>query len=132
MRLERLARPAIAALAILVAAGCDGVTEPRVPLGAAGVYVLANVSGRGPASGSFSLSSSGRAERRVRYAGQPGEEVHVGSFEVTPPEVVFTLHDPATPAAYVWSVRGEWRGTSFTFRHPDPADGPDIIETYRQ
>ena len=31
---------------------------------------------------------------------------------------------------YTWPVRGEWRGSSFTIRYPDPADGPDIVETY--
>jgi hypothetical protein len=68
----------------------------------------------------------------VRYTGFAGEDVMIGSFEVAPPQIIFSLHPQATPAAYTWTVRGELSERRFSFRYPDPADGPDIVETFRR
>lgn len=121
----------LASLALAVAVACDDATAPLNPSQAAGTYVLESVSGRGPVSGSFILNSDGTAERRVRYVGQTAEDVHVGSFEIVTPDIVFSLH-PLPPAAYVWTLHGEWSGARFSIRYPDPADGPDIVETFRR
>lgn len=131
MRFANLARPAVAALALIVVGACDDATAPLNPSDAAGTYLLESVSGRGPVSGSFILKPDGTAERRVRYAGTPEEDVYVGSFEITSPDIVFSLH-PQPPAAYVWTLHGEWSGERFSIRYPDPADGPDIVETFRR
>jgi len=96
-----------------------------------GVYVLESVSGRGPAEGTFILGADGWATRQVRYAGNSSASVMVGSWRVEAGEISFGLQTKMTDA-YMWPVRGEWRGTGFTIRYPDPADGPDIVETYRR
>ena len=55
----------------------------------------------------------------------------VGSWRIEAGEIAFGLQENPVQA-YMWPVRGEWRGTGFTIRYPDPADGPDIVETYRR
>jgi hypothetical protein len=120
--------------ALAVGAGChDGPTTPRVLLdAAAGTYDLQTVIGRGPATGTFTLNAAGQAVRRVRYVvSSPLEQVSSGPFTIDADGISFSLTDVSSPA-YSWPVRGEWRGTSFTIRYPDPADGPDIVETYRR
>jgi hypothetical protein len=119
-------------LVLLTAFACESSTEPTTLHDAAGLYVLDSVTGRGPVSGSFMLTTDGRAERRIRYATQPGEYVASGTFEVTAPQIVFSLHEEGTVASYEWIVRGELNGRSFSIHYPDPADGPDIVETYRR
>jgi hypothetical protein len=119
--------------ALAVSAGChDGPTTPRVLLAAAaGTYELQTVIGRGPATGRFVLTADGGAERRVRYVvSSQVEHVATGTFAIGPDGIAFSLTE--SPGDYAWPVRGEWRGTSFTIRYPDPADGPDIVETYRR
>jgi hypothetical protein len=133
MTFSRLTRSALAALALIAASACDSDsgTAPLNPSQAAGTYVLESVSGRGPVSGSFVLRADGTTERRVRYAGTPTDDVYTGSFEITSPNIVFTLH-PVPPAAYAWTLHGEWSGARFSIHYPDPADGPDIVETFRR
>jgi len=119
---------------LAIGAGChDGPTTPRVLLdAAAGTYDLQTVIGRGPATGRFVLTADGGAERRVRYVvSSQVENVATGTFAIDVDGIVFSLTDTSSPT-YAWPVRGEWRGTSFTIRYPDPADGPDIVETYRR
>ena len=115
--------------ALVAGAGChDGPTTPRVVLeAAAGTYDLQTVIGRGPTSGTFTLTASGGAVRRVRYVVSSAvESVATGTFAIDADGIAFSLNE----TGYTWPVRGEWRGTSFTIRYPDPADGPDIVETY--
>ncbi|HEV7993985.1 MAG TPA: hypothetical protein VGP25_19310 [Gemmatimonadaceae bacterium] len=131
MRLRALLRPAIAGLALAVAAACDSATDPLAASNAAGTYVLESVTGRGPTSGTFVLRPDGTAERRARYAGAPNEELFLGSFEIDAPNIVFNLH-PQPPASYVWTLHGELTGNRFSIHYPDPADGPDIVETFRR
>ncbi|MEO8564683.1 MAG: hypothetical protein ABI601_21610, partial [bacterium] len=78
------------------------------------------------------LTSDGRAERRIRYATLPTEYVASGTFEVTAPQIVFSLREEGSVAYDHWIVRGELNGQSFSIHYPDPADGPDIVETYRR
>jgi len=121
------------ALAVVVAVACSDGTTPVTPVQVAGVYTLESVTGRGPASGTFTLTADGRAERHVRFAVTgPYDYVATGSFEIDAGEISFALIHAGTPSVYVWPVHGEWRGSSFTIRYPDPADGPDIVETYRR
>jgi hypothetical protein len=127
-------RFAIVVFAFAVGAGChDGPTTPHVLLAsAAGIYELQTAIGRGPVSGTFTLSANGQAVRRVRFVvSSQVENVSTGSFTIDANGISFLLTDTSSPA-YAWPVRGEWRGTSFTIRYPDPADGPDIVETYRR
>ena len=120
------------ALAVVISVACSDGTTPVTPVQAAGVYTLESVTGRGgPTFGTFTLTADGRAERHVRYAVTgPYEYVATGSFEIDAGEISFALIHAGTPSVYVWPVHGEWRGSSFTIHYPDPADGPDIVETY--
>ena len=132
MRLHSIPRLLIAAavLAGSTSCGSDSTTDP-LPGSAAGTYVLESVSGRGPAEGTFVLGADGMAQRFVRFAGNSTLSVMVGTWRIEAGEILFGLQ--ANPInAYMWPVRGDWRGTGFTIRYPDPADGPDIIETYRR
>jgi hypothetical protein len=133
--LTRILRSA-AVGAMVLAASCDGeMTAPRTPVEAAGTYVLASVSGRGPTSGSITLYPDGKADRRVQYApsGGAAQSWEMGTYEMDVQGITFTLRE-ATAASSVWSwlVRGQWVGSGFSISYPDPADGPDIVETYRR
>ena len=128
---------ASSAVLVLLTIGCRDAAAPGCDAGlAAGTYTLAAVSGRGPTVGRFTLTSDGQATRRVQYGTphDPGlEYVATGSFAlVRPNTIAFALHESGGPAGHVWHVRGVWRGEEFSIRHPDPADGPDVIETYRR
>lgn len=118
-------------LALGLAAACSDSTAPT-PVRAAGVYTLQSVSGRGPISGSFTLTADGRAERRVRYANLANEIVYIGSFGFEGKTIAFNLIPGNMPADFVWPVSGEWLGSQFTITYPDPADGPPIVELYRR
>jgi len=131
MRLRSSYHIATAVLA-LVAAACDGATAPSTTDDAAGSYVLESVSGRGPVSGSMTLTARGGVERRVRYAASPAEHSATGTFAITPDGVAFDLLEQAAPSGPAWQVRGEWTGRGFSIRYPDAADGPDIVETFRR
>ena len=122
------------ALAVVVAVACSDGTTPVTSVQGAGVYTLESVTGRGPESGTFTLTADGGAERQVRYAAlvNPVDQRYVGSFTLEGSSIRFNLVPGDTPAAYVWPVNGDWRGSSFTIHYPDPADGPDIVETYRR
>jgi hypothetical protein len=121
-------------LAVALAAACSDSTTSATPVQAAGVYTLESVSGRGPASGTFTLTADGRAARQVRYASVGGllDQTLVGSFTIDGTTIAFNLVPADSPAAYVWPVSGQWLGSQFTIRYPDPADGPDIVERYRR
>jgi hypothetical protein len=121
-------------LAVVHAVACSESTTSLTPVQAAGVYTLESVSGRGPASGTFTLTADGRAERQVRYASVGGlvAQRFVGSFSIDGSSIAFNLVPGDAPASYVWPIRGEWLGSQFTITYPDPADGPDIVERYRR
>jgi len=118
-------------LAVALAAACSDSTAPT-PEHAAGVYTLESVSGRGPTSGSFTLTADGRAERRVRYANIANEIVYICSFQLDGATIAFNLIPGTMPADFVWPVSGQWLGSQFTITYPDAADGPNIVEGYRR
>lgn len=131
-------RPVLAvAASTLVTGGCRDTTRPEVnPSVVAGTYVLAAVSGRGPVSGTIVLTAVGGAERRVQYAASGGalgpEYVAVGTFRAQADSISFTLREDGGRSPYEWNLRGERLADGFTIRYGDPADGPDIVETYRR
>ena len=130
---------AVFATLVLGAAGCSSGVEPTIdPTIAAGSYVMESVSGRGPATGSFVLGDGARAERRVSYTNLGDsvatvEYVSVGTFELQPNGVIeFALHEPSRRSEFVWHVTGQLSGEIFEISYPDPADGADIVESYRR
>lgn len=132
MRISRRLTSSATAFSLLAALACGDATAPTNPTEAAGTYVLESVSGRGPQSGFVILGADGHAERRVRYANLPNEEAYAGSFEISGTNIVLTLHPEGVPASYVWELRGQWSGARFSIHYPDPADGPDIVETFKR
>ena len=127
-----LSFPRVLALAVALAACSDNPTVP--PAQAAGVYVLESVTGRGPSTGTFTLTADGRAEREARFTltGSPVDQHLIGSFRIDGGQIAFNLVPKDLPADFVWPVTGQWRGSEFTIKYPDPADGPDIVERYRK
>ena len=137
MRLSRTSQFAVAALALGISACRDQVapidTDPGL---VAGTYFLESVSGRGPFAGTFVLSGSAYAERRVQYSAPAGalssEYVALGTFTLRSADTLeFALREDAGRSVNVWRFRGTRTGDRFTVHFPDPADGPDIVETYR-
>ena len=127
---------AAAALTFLALGTCAEHTHAPIFTSSdvAGRYVLESVAGRGPVSGSFTLTPDSRAERHVQYemAWTRIETVAIGSYELDASGIAFQLREDGGQSPYTWRVRGEWDGSRFSIRHPDPADGPDIVETYRR
>jgi hypothetical protein len=128
-------------VAAIASIGCGGPTRPSPrpaldPGIAAGTYLLETVTGRGPISGSFVLTRFGGAERRVQYPAPPGTTasvlVAIGVFQVYADSIEFALREAGGTSQHLWRVRGERSAERFSIRHPDPADGPDIVETYRR
>lgn len=109
--------------------------EPTVsPTQAAGTYVLESVSGRGPSTGTITLSSNGRADRQAHFTsqGSPFDQHFVGSFRIEEDSIAFMLRPSDSSSDFVWPVTGQWLGTEFTLQYPDPADGPAVVERYRR
>ena len=122
-------------LASTVACSGDGAGPGSVI--AYGTYSLESTSGRGPAAGTVTLSPLARAERRVRYALADGrlstEYVARGTFRVAGDGTVdLRLREDDGRSAHVWRPRTQLIGGVLRLRHPDPADGPDIVESYRR
>jgi hypothetical protein len=119
-------------LAVALAACADNPTV--APEQAAGVYVLASVTGRGPSTGTFTLSPNGGADRQAHFTslGSPFDQHFIGSFRIDGDSIAFLLLPSDKPADFVWPVSGQWLGSEFTIKYPDPADGPDIVERYRR
>jgi hypothetical protein len=123
----------VVALVLLSATGCraDG-TGPGYSV-LAGTYSLTSVSGRGPSSGLLVLSSSGQAERRVRFASGSTSPEYVarGSYRLREDgSIELQLREDDGRSEYVWRPAARRIGRAVEIRHPDPGDGADIIETY--
>ena len=121
--------------AAIAGVSCHDSTSPvHSPQVAAGTYFLETVKGRGPASGTFVLTSAGLAERRVRYSASgsiaSAEYVAVGSFELRDGRIEFALRENGAASDYVWHVGGSRTSSRFSIEYPDAADGPNIVETY--
>lgn len=133
-----LRRYGIAAMLIPLLAACErGVAPGPPPSEVAGTYVMTTVSGRGPETGSLSLSPFGDAVRRVRYRQAGGElsaeHIARGRFLVRADGTVdLRLREDDGRAPHEWRPLARLSNDVFVLRHPDPADGPDIIETYER
>ena len=123
----------LVSLALVTACG-DSATTPASQSEAAGVYTLASVSGRGPEAGTFVLTADGAATRTVTYPAsvRAGEYVMSGAYTLDGAGGIFFTLSESAISSYMWPVRGEWRGSTFSISYPDPADGPSIVETYRR
>jgi hypothetical protein len=124
----------LALVAALAAAACSDSTAAVTPAEAAGVYTLASVTGRGPSSGTFTLTADGGAQRQAHFESRfsPYDQQFVGSFTIDGGTITFELIPRDLPADFVWPVKGQWLGSYFTITYPDPADGPNIVELYRR
>lgn len=126
----------IALGALPFAAGCnEASTSPRDPGDVSGEYVLVTVAGRGPTSAAIALYANGFADRRAQYAaaGPTGQAFQIGTYTLDSDGIAFSLRDAiAASSIPTWVVRGEWQDDGFFIRYLDPADGPDIVETYRR
>jgi hypothetical protein len=131
MTLLLRSRRALLLAAALVACSDKPTVSPEQ---AAGTYVLESVTGRGPSTGTFTLTADGRADRRAHFTsqGSPFDQHLVGSFRIEGDSIAFSLIPGDMPADFVWPVTGQWLGTEFTIQYPDAADGPVIIERYRK
>ena len=135
IRVSLRSRTAALLIALVLGTACvDSATTPVTPSEVAGVYTLAAVSGRGPATGTFVLTAEGAATRSVKYAasGSTVESVMTGAYTLDGDRGIFFTFSESAVSSYMWPVRGEWSGSSFAISYPDPADGPNIVETYRR
>jgi hypothetical protein len=125
------------ALSLSPIAAChdgDGVVSP---LSASGTYVLESVTGRGPAAGTVLLTPTGQAVRRVRYAQAAAvlspEWIARGTFSIAGSGVLdLRLREDDGRSTHVWRPSATLVHSVLRIRHPDPADGPDIVESYRR
>lgn len=138
MRGSRTVQLAVAALALGIGACRDAgppvATDPGL---VAGTYILESASARGPVAGRFVLTGTASAERRVQYSTLAGalssEQVALGTFTLRSTDTLeFALREDNGRSVNVWRFRGARTGDRFTVHFPDPADGPDIVETYRR
>lgn len=135
-----MTHPCLATLVLMVTlAPIVACTDSAGPSSAAvsGLYVLESVSGRGPATGSATLSRSGEAERRVRYTlptgGQSPEYVARGTFRLHADGTIdLQLREDDGHSTYIWRPIASLSAGVLRLQHPDPADGPDIVELYRR
>lgn len=133
MGMTTLLRASVALVLSVALTAC--ADEPTVsPARAAGTFVLESVSGRGPSTGTITLTSDGRADRQAHFTsqGSPFDQHLVGSFRIDGDSIAFMLRPSESPSDFVWPVIGQWLGTEFTLQYPDPADGPAIVERYRR
>ena len=114
-------------------------SEPTAPAPAInGTYVLESVSGRGPATGTLILTHQGYAERRVRFAERNGalspEYLARGTAAVRSDNSIDLQLREMNGALkdHVWTPATRIVDGQIELRHPDPADGPDIVERYRR
>ena len=138
MRVSRTSQFVVAALALGISACHD--ESPPVEIGpglVAGTYVLESATARGPVAGTFVLTGAASAERRVQYSTPGGalssDYVAVGTFTLRSTDTLeFALREDGGRSVNVWRFLGARTGDHFTVHFPDPADGPDIVETYRR
>ena len=123
-------------LVLVAATACHSDSTGPGAAFAAGTYILTSVSGRGPESGNLTLSAAGQAERRVRYpqgSGSTAEYIARGSYQVRGDGTIdLRLREDDGRSAYVWRPMARLAGNAVEIRHPDPADGPDIVERYQR
>src|SRR5690349_12442143 len=87
---------------LLAAALAACAPDPTVPPEqAAGVFVLESVTGRGPATGTFTLTADGGAERQAHFTslGSPLDQHLIGSFRIDGDSIAFMLRPSDRPAS---------------------------------
>jgi hypothetical protein len=135
-----MARSPIGLAIIALAAVLVGCAEPLHPGHLAGTYSLQSVNGtpvplpgvNAPVAGTITLSAFGHAERRISYTidaqGTVQEFVATGTYQLIGSELRLALREGSS----VWTPSATLAGSSITLAYPHPADGPDIVELYRQ
>jgi hypothetical protein len=128
--------PAAIALVVLLA----GCTEPLRPSHVTGMFVLESANEapvpvpgiNAPVAGIITLTASGGAERHISYTidslGTVREFVATGTYQLMGSELRLALREGTS----VWTPSANLVGTTITLTYPHPADGPDIVERYRQ
>jgi hypothetical protein len=78
------------------------------------------------------LTAAGQIQRRVRYKNADGtlsrEFVESGTFVLAEPSQLAVSFDE--DGGYKWKPLATLKGLSLSLDYPDPADGPNIVETY--
>lgn len=127
-------------LTALLIAGVLSCTDRLGPSGVAGMYALESVDGvpvplpgtYAQVRGSFTLTATGFAERRVVYRiddqGTEQESVESGTFTLADDSV---LHLSFHAGNSSWTRTAILIRSAITLRLPSPVDGPDIVELYR-
>jgi hypothetical protein len=85
----------------------------------------------------MTLSAAGEAERRVRYERSGGdlsaEYVARGTFQPRADGAIdLRLREDDGRAPIAWRPLSQLDGEVLRLRYPDPADGPEIVETYQR
>ena len=115
-------------------------TQSLPPSNVAGTYVLEAVNGtpvplpgiNAPVGGTITLTAAGNAQRRISYTvdsqGTVREFVAAGTYQLNGSDLRLALQQGSS----LWSPAASLVGTSITLTYPNPADGPDIVELYRE
>jgi hypothetical protein len=133
-----LRRGGVLAVLPVVLLACERGVDAGPPASeVAGIYAMTTVTGRGPEVGTLTLFPTGDATRRVRYRESNGvlsaDHVARGTFLVRADGTVdLRLREDDGRAPHEWRPLARLNDGVFVLRHPDPADGPDIVETYER
>lgn len=127
----------VLATMLVTLSACHSDSTGPTPALLAGTYVLESVSGRGPSTGTMTLSATGEAERRVRYeqsgGGLSAEYMARGTFQPHAGGAVdLRLWEDDARVPPAWQPLAQFDGEVLRLRYPDPADGPEIVETYQR
>ena len=127
-------------VAITLTAVLAGCTEPLPPSYRTGTYVLETVNEapvplpgiNAPVGGTITLTATGVAERRISYTvdsqGTVRAFVATGTYQLIGSELMLVLQEDTSR----WTPSASLVGTTINLTYPHPADGPDIVERYRQ
>ncbi len=137
---SRMVHSPLGLAAITLTAVLAGCTEPLRPSYRAGTYVLETVNEapvplpgiNAPVAGTITLTATGVAERRISYTvdsqGTVREFVATGTYQLIGSELTLVLQEGTSR----WTPSASLVGPTITLKYPHPADGPDIVERYRQ
>ena len=135
-----MARFPLGLTTIVLVAPLTGCAEPLRPSYVAGTYILETVNGtpvplpgvNAPVAGTITLLATGNAERRISYTidaqGTVREFVATGTYQLIGSQLRLALREGGS----IWTPSASLAGSSITLTYPHPADGPDIVELYRQ
>jgi hypothetical protein len=138
--LPRMARSPLGLAPLALTAVLGGCSAPLRPSFVTGTYVLETVNQvpvplpgiNAPVAGTITLTASGTAERHISYTidsqGAVREFVATGTYQLSHSELRLALQQGSS----LWTPSASLVGTTITLTYPHPADGPDIVERYRQ